>query len=164
MTYAVHEVDRDDVGRSPARPARSSTQPRRPVENDEHVDIVEGVDRLHRDEVRLADADPDDQQLPGADLPRPTWPAETDAVTAALGVATGEALHVTAVIGGLATLVTASRVLFAAIRYAGAAHLVILGIRVLRNPAPPDPGATPQRRPPLHGYRRSLVTNPLNPR
>ncbi|MFG1938306.1 LysE family translocator [Micromonospora tulbaghiae] len=82
---------------------------------------------------------------------------------AALGVAAGEAVHVAAVVAGLATLIAASPVLFTAIRWAGAAYLIVLGLRALRGtgrraPADrPDGGAG-------RAFRRGLLTNLLNPK
>ncbi|RLQ05596.1 LysE family translocator [Micromonospora sp. BL1] len=82
---------------------------------------------------------------------------------AALGVAAGEAVHVAAVVAGLATVIAASPVLFTAIRWAGAAYLIVLGLRALRGtgrraPADrPDGGAG-------RAFRRGLLTNLLNPK
>ncbi|MDG4800120.1 LysE family translocator [Micromonospora sp. WMMD980] len=85
-------------------------------------------------------------------------------VVAALGVAAGEAVHVAAVVGGLATVISASPVLFTAIRWAGAAYLIVLGVRAAcrRDPVTaddPDRGASPGR-----AFLRGLVTNLLNPK
>jgi threonine/homoserine/homoserine lactone efflux protein len=85
-------------------------------------------------------------------------------VVAALGVAAGEAVHVAAVVGGLAALVSASPVLFTAIRWAGGAYLVFLGVRALR--AAGRPGST-ELTPGLstgNAFLRGLVTNLLNPK
>ncbi|AYF28142.1 LysE family translocator [Micromonospora tulbaghiae] len=82
---------------------------------------------------------------------------------AALGVAAGEAVHVAAVVAGLATVIAASPVLFTAIRWVGAAYLIVLGLRALRGtgrraPADrPDGGAG-------RAFRRGLLTNLLNPK
>ncbi|MFD6717889.1 LysE family translocator [Micromonospora chalcea] len=83
---------------------------------------------------------------------------------AALGVAAGEAVHVAAVVAGLATVIAASPVLFTAIRWAGAAYLIVLGVRALRGrgrtgPAGggPDGGAG-------RAFRRGLLTNLLSPK
>ncbi|WP_307826048.1 LysE family translocator [Micromonospora humida] len=83
---------------------------------------------------------------------------------AALGVAAGEAVHVAAVVGGLAAVVSASPVLFAAIRWAGAAYLIFLGIRALRDGR--ATAATTAERNSRGGgaFLRGLVTNLLNPK
>ncbi|MFI7211600.1 LysE family translocator [Micromonospora maritima] len=85
-------------------------------------------------------------------------------VVAALGVAAGEAVHIAAVVGGLATVISASPTLFTAIRWAGAAYLIVLGVRAARRRDPvtagdPDRGASPGR-----AFLRGLVTNLLNPK
>ncbi|MEW2383845.1 LysE family translocator [Micromonospora sp. NPDC047707] len=85
-------------------------------------------------------------------------------VVAALGVAAGEAVHVAAVVGGLAALVSASPVLFTAIRWIGAVYLVVLGVRALRSAggavtADTEPGDRTGR-----AFLRGLVTNLLNPK
>ncbi|SCF06927.1 Threonine/homoserine/homoserine lactone efflux protein [Micromonospora viridifaciens] len=85
-------------------------------------------------------------------------------VVAALGVAAGEAVHVAAVVCGLAALVTASPVLFTAIRWAGAAYLVVLGIRALRGAGGPGTVAAGQDGRASRAFLRGLVTNLLNPK
>ncbi|MEU7617685.1 LysE family transporter [Micromonospora rifamycinica] len=54
------------------------------------------------------------------------------------GVAVGETVHLVAVVCGPAAVVSASPVLFAAIRWAGAAYLIVLGIRALADRGTPD--------------------------
>ncbi|MEU6024712.1 LysE family translocator [Micromonospora sp. NPDC047134] len=83
---------------------------------------------------------------------------------AALGVAAGEMVHVAAVVCGLAALVSASPVLFNAIRWAGAAYLIVLGIRALRGTGTPT--ATEPQHPGGTGrsFVRGLVTNLLDPK
>ncbi|MFD6568090.1 LysE family translocator [Micromonospora profundi] len=85
-------------------------------------------------------------------------------VVAALGVATGETVHIAAVVCGLATVIAASPVLFTVIRWVGAAYLIILGVRALRGS-----GAAPTGKPEQGGssgraFLRGLVTNLLNPK
>ncbi|MEU8261998.1 LysE family translocator [Micromonospora sp. NPDC048999] len=85
-------------------------------------------------------------------------------VVAALGVAAGEAVHVAAVVCGLAALVSASPVLFAAIRWAGAAYLIVLGMRALRGGDGPGTAAAAQDPRAGRAFLRGLVTNLLNPK
>jgi len=82
-------------------------------------------------------------------------------IRAALGVAAGEAIHIGAVVLGLATLVTASPLIFSIIRYAGAAYLVVLGLRALRTS---PQGAPTVDSPPQRAFLRGLLTNLLNPK
>ncbi|OWV09507.1 lysine transporter LysE [Micromonospora wenchangensis] len=85
-------------------------------------------------------------------------------VIAALGVAAGEAVHVAAVVGGLAAVVTASPVLFATIRWAGAAYLIFLGIRALRDGRATAATAAERNSRGGGAFLRGLVTNLLNPK
>ncbi|WP_233257823.1 LysE family translocator [Micromonospora sp. S4605] len=85
-------------------------------------------------------------------------------VVAALGVAAGEAVHVAAVVCGLAALVSASPVLFTAIRWAGAAYLIVLGVRALRRAGGPVDAVTEQGGRARRAFLRGLVTNLLNPK
>ncbi|RLP94687.1 LysE family translocator [Micromonospora sp. BL4] len=85
-------------------------------------------------------------------------------VVAALGVAAGEAVHIAAVVCGLAALVSASPTLFTVIRWAGAAYLIVLGVRALRTSGDPltsDPGQGDRTG---RAFLRGLVTNLLNPK
>jgi len=96
-------------------------------------------------------------------------------VAAALGVATGVLVHTTAAALGLAALLRTSALAFTAVKYAGAAYLVVLGARTLwaggdldalagtaddGSEADADAPAPDLRR----GYRRGLVVNVLNPK
>ncbi|MFG3680278.1 LysE family translocator [Micromonospora chalcea] len=83
---------------------------------------------------------------------------------AALGVAAGDAVHVAAVVAGLATVIAASPVLFNAIRWAGAAYLIVLGVRALRGTGRTGPAAGGPDGGAGRAFRRGLLTNLLNPK
>jgi threonine/homoserine/homoserine lactone efflux protein len=83
---------------------------------------------------------------------------------AALGVATGEIVHISASAVGLAALFRAAPLLFEAVRILGAAYLLLLGIRALRHRndgvgGRRDAGETDHR-----AYWQGLLTNLLNPK
>jgi threonine/homoserine/homoserine lactone efflux protein len=82
---------------------------------------------------------------------------------AALGAASGEVVHISASAVGLAALFRAAPPLFDAVRIIGAAYLVLLGVRALRNRNEGIGGKqlTTKRD---HAYRRGLLTNLLNPK
>lgn len=107
--------------------------------------------------------------VPGPDMILVLQTAATRGRAAALSVAGGLALarglHVALSAIGLAALIQASDLAFEAVRYAGAAYLVLLGVRLLRAPslglsantgdAPAMAGA---------GFRAGLLTNLMNPK
>jgi threonine/homoserine/homoserine lactone efflux protein len=92
-------------------------------------------------------------------------------ILTALGVATGLATWAVATSLGLAALLVASEPLFVAIKLAGAAYLVVLGIQALRGALRPDPspstrGEDGSARPtaPSVAYRQGVISNLGNPK
>ncbi|HWD83518.1 MAG TPA: LysE family translocator [Kribbella sp.] len=85
---------------------------------------------------------------------------------ATAGVATSELVHVAVAAAGLAALFAAVPVAFAAVRIAGAAYLVYLGVQLIRHrndpvdDAPAGEGAMSGRK----VYLTGLTTNLLNPK
>lgn len=81
----------------------------------------------------------------------------------ALGVGVGNMSHVVAATLGLSALLASSALAFSAVKYAGAAYLIVLGIRRLMNG---DDGADEDRAP--RSLRRifaqGIVVNVLNPK
>ncbi|WP_211265797.1 LysE family translocator [Actinacidiphila oryziradicis] len=90
-----------------------------------------------------------------------------EGLPAALGTATGLYVHATLAAFGLSALVTRSSQAFAAVRLAGAAYLLILGISVWRTATPrpaehPVLGRAPWAR--SSTYTQALLGNVLNPK
>ena len=82
-------------------------------------------------------------------------------VASVLGVEAGALVHVTAAAVGLSALLASSDVAFEAVRWAGVAYLVYLGVRALRSsPDAEAPRATGLRRTFLEG----MFVNLLNPK
>jgi threonine/homoserine/homoserine lactone efflux protein len=84
-------------------------------------------------------------------------------VASALGIGAGTLVHIAAVALGLAGLLAAVPAAYAAVRAAGGAYLVYLGVRALRA------GAAGPERPLVAGshwaaFRQGVVTNVLNPK
>ena len=86
-------------------------------------------------------------------------------VVSALGIETGTLVHITAAAAGLSALLASSATAFALVKYAGAAYLVLLGIRALvartsrqqeQRVADPPPGA--------NVYRQAVLVQLLNPK
>ncbi|HWK26731.1 MAG TPA: LysE family translocator [Solirubrobacter sp.] len=83
----------------------------------------------------------------------------------ALGLLTGTLLIVTATAAGLAALIASSDAAFNALRYAGAAYLVFLGLKALLARQSDDaPGAGPKRVSLKRAYRQAIVVQLLNPK
>ncbi|MFC5972231.1 LysE family translocator [Halomarina salina] len=89
---------------------------------------------------------------------------------AAAGVATGVLVHTALVVAGLAALLRAVPAAYRVVKYAGAAYLVVLGVRALAESASggdDDDDATVAAdldAEPAGGYRRGLLVNVLNPK
>jgi len=81
-----------------------------------------------------------------------------------LGISTGTLVHITAATVGLSSLVLASAVAFNAVKYVGAAYLVLLGVRRLLTRAGDEAlhGTAPRSLRRL--YADGVVVNVLNPK
>ena len=84
-------------------------------------------------------------------------------LASAAGVATGGTVHVVAATVGLSSLLVSSATLFEAVKLAGAAYLVYLGVRRLLTRVTRE-GAARERRALAALYRRGIVVNVLNPK
>ena len=86
-------------------------------------------------------------------------------VASVLGVHTGSLVHVAAAAAGLSALLVSSALAFNVVKFAGAAYLVILGIRKLlvkeREELEPDAPPTRSLR---RIYAQGIVVNVLNPK
>ena len=90
-------------------------------------------------------------------------------VLSVLGISTGVLVHTAAAAIGLSALLASSAAAFTVVRYAGAAYLVYLGVRLLVSrgdalPTPPDAAAAAETRDPWIVYRQGVLTNVLNPK
>ena len=87
----------------------------------------------------------------------------TAGVVSALGIQTGGLVHVLAATIGVSALLASSAVAFSVIKYAGAAYLIFIGIRKLRegDVAAPEDGAGKDRG---RLYWQGVVVNSLNPK
>ena len=88
------------------------------------------------------------------------------AVASAAGVATGDFIAMTASLAGLGALVLASATLFTVLKWAGAAYLVYLGIRLLRShtAVSEDGAATIAHRPLSSLTRQEFLVGIGNPK
>ena len=85
------------------------------------------------------------------------------ALVGVLGVSTGALVHTVAAAIGLSALIASSATAFTVVKLAGAAYLIVLGVRRLLGRD--EVVAVAARRQPLWRiYRRGFVTNLLNPK
>jgi threonine/homoserine/homoserine lactone efflux protein len=86
-------------------------------------------------------------------------------VVSALGVATGGLVHVVAATIGLSSLLVSSATAFTAVKVAGAAYLIALGLFTLfRRPEEPRPDVPRPPRRLSRRYWQGVVVNVLNPK
>ena len=88
----------------------------------------------------------------------------TAGLASVLGITTGTIVHITAATVGLSSLVLASKVAFDAVRYVGAAYLVLLGIRRLLTRTQEEAAGVRPPRTLRRLYSQGLVVNLLNPK
>jgi threonine/homoserine/homoserine lactone efflux protein len=86
-------------------------------------------------------------------------------VVSVLGIATGTLIHIAAATLGLSAILMRSAVLFQAVRLAGAAYLIWMGIQKLRHARDVAATAsTPPAEPLSRIYRNGFIVNLLNPK
>ena len=85
-------------------------------------------------------------------------------VASALGVSAGCIVHTFAAALGLSAILATSASAFLALKLAGAAYLVYLGVRALIGRADIAPIQRPETTPDGLAFRRGILTNVLNPK
>ena len=81
-----------------------------------------------------------------------------------LGIFVGTLFHVAAATLGLSALLTSSAVAFQAVKYAGAAYLIYLGVRTLRRSDAEFVGTANGEMRLLHIFGQGVLVNLLNPK
>jgi threonine/homoserine/homoserine lactone efflux protein len=81
-----------------------------------------------------------------------------------LGIGTGGLVHATAAALGLSGVLASSATAFSAVKYAGAAYLIFLGVRTLLSRTDAGPLALREERSFGLIYRQGVVVNVLNPK
>jgi threonine/homoserine/homoserine lactone efflux protein len=85
-------------------------------------------------------------------------------VVIACGVGTGNLMHVIAVALGLSAAFASSPLAFAALKYAGAAYLIYLGLRRMLTKSKPEASAVPKTESSGTAFKQGLVVGLLNPK
>ena len=94
----------------------------------------------------------------------------TAGIAAALGVSAGTVIHTIAAALGLSALLATSPFAFTAVKFAGAAYLLYIGVRALLTRAKDLPGGTPRddgeggANRQWSAFRQGVLTNLLNPK
>jgi threonine/homoserine/homoserine lactone efflux protein len=81
-----------------------------------------------------------------------------------LGIHTGSIVHVAAAALGLSAILASSALSFGIVKYAGAAYLIWLGIRAIRDRGEERPGGTGREHSLTRIYAQGVVVNVLNPK
>ena len=81
-----------------------------------------------------------------------------------LGIHTGSLVHVAAAALGISSLVVSSAVAFSVVKYAGAAYLILLGVRALLARGDVERVANVSAAPLRRLYAHAIVVNLLNPK
>ena len=85
-------------------------------------------------------------------------------VVSALGIGSGVLVHTLAAALGLSAILATSAWAFFAVKVAGAAYLIYLGIAALRRPVEPLAAPTLDPASPWRVYRQGVLSNILNPK
>jgi threonine/homoserine/homoserine lactone efflux protein len=85
-------------------------------------------------------------------------------LASAFGVETGTLVHIAAAAVGLSTLIASSAVAFEIVKYAGAAYLIYLGVRALRDKDEPDLSTEGPKQPRQRTFIDGVIVNVLNPK
>jgi threonine/homoserine/homoserine lactone efflux protein len=85
-------------------------------------------------------------------------------LAAVLGVETGSFVHIAGAALGVSAIIASSATAFSALKLAGGAYLVVLGIRRLRERDPETEPGSARARPLSAIFRQGVIVNALNPK
>lgn len=86
------------------------------------------------------------------------------ALASMLGIETGALFHVAAAAVGLSAVVASSVVAYSVVKYAGAAYLIYIGIKTLRDRDDSNPLKIPGATSARGAFKRGVIINILNPK
>jgi threonine/homoserine/homoserine lactone efflux protein len=87
-----------------------------------------------------------------------------EGVLSALGTFIGGLVHVLAAAVGLSAILATSALAFSVVKYAGAAYLVFLGVRMIARAGQEEPLASERPQPRSNPFRQGVLTEVLNPK
>jgi threonine/homoserine/homoserine lactone efflux protein len=85
-------------------------------------------------------------------------------IVSALGIASGGLVHVVAATVGLSALIASSAAAFNAVKFVGAAYLIVVGLRRILSHDEPEPALEVEQTPLRHLYAQGVIVNVLNPK
>ena len=85
-------------------------------------------------------------------------------LASAAGIATGSLFHVVAAALGLSALLASSALAFSAVKYLGAAYLIVIGLRTLLTRPDPTAVVIPRMRSTRELFAQGVVVQVLNPK
>lgn len=80
------------------------------------------------------------------------------------GITVGDILHTAFAVVGISAIIATSATLFSIVKYAGAAYLIWLGIKAIREKAPTVPGQGQARLSAGQAFRQAVLAEVLNPK
>lgn len=80
------------------------------------------------------------------------------------GITVGDIIHTVFAVVGISAVIAASATLFSIIKYLGAAYLIWLGIKAIREKAPRMPGEGQARLSAGQAFRQAVLAEVLNPK
>ena len=80
------------------------------------------------------------------------------------GIAAGDIVHTLMAVIGLSAVIATSALLFSAIKYAGAAYLIYIGIRTILSKAPSEPTRATLPITATRAFRQAMLAEILNPK
>ncbi|MBV7337026.1 LysE family translocator [Chloroflexi bacterium TSY] len=88
----------------------------------------------------------------------------SEGIASTFGTAIGGMFHVFAAALGLSAILATSAIAFSIVKYAGAAYLIYLGIRIIHSRDEFDPSLIPHQIDQRGAFRQGIVTEMLNPK
>ncbi|EMB9114620.1 LysE family translocator [Klebsiella quasipneumoniae] len=103
-------------------------------------------------------------QAPLLTVARATTSGTKVGITTGAGIAAGDLVHTLMAVVGISAVIAASAMLFSIVKYIGAAYLIYLGIRALREKTSVNPSARALTISAGQAFRQAILAEVLNPK